>query len=86
MSDRAMKGGVVRAPVKSSRYPVIQKLIDARIAQNVARVDLAESTGYHVMILGRYERGETTPSLQRLTDWCNALGFELDIRPIEDAY
>ena len=74
-------GGVVRLPRTRSRYGVVNELADARVEQGIARVDLAEAAGYHVMILGRYERGEATPSLQRLVDWAEALGFEITIKP-----
>lgn len=72
-------GGCVRLPKTQSRFAVIRELAAARVAAGVARIDLAEMAGYHVQILGRYERGETTPSLQALTDIANALGFRLTI-------
>jgi transcriptional regulator with XRE-family HTH domain len=30
--------------------------------------------------LGRWERGEIFPTLENLSDWCAALGYELAIR------
>lgn len=71
----------VRKPTRRSRFPIVARLADFRADRGIARADLAEIVGYHVMILGRYERGECTPSLQRLSDWAEALGFELDLRP-----
>ena len=76
----ANKGGAVRLPRKRPRYPFISRLAEIRVAKSLPRIDLAEAAGYHVMILGRYERGETIPSVQRLVDWCDALGCEIIIR------
>lgn len=78
-----MVGGVVRGTKKKSRYGVVNRLAEIRVERNIARIDLAEHVGYHVMVIGRYERGESTPSLQRLVDWCDALGLELALRPKE---
>ena len=72
--------GEMICPKRRSRYEVINQLRDEWRARGISRIDLAEETGYHKMILGRYERGETTPSLQRLVDWCEALGFELSLK------
>lgn len=74
--------GKARMPKRQSRHAVIRNLTAIRVLRGIHRADLAEEVGYHVQILGRYERGEVTPSLQRLTDWCQALGYELDIIPV----
>lgn len=73
--------GIVRRPKKGSRFAIINRLAAIREQRNVTRPDLGERVGYHHVQLGRYERGEATPTLQRLADWCEALGLELDVRP-----
>lgn len=73
-------GGKVRAPKKQSRFAVVRELTAIRVRQEVTRDDLEAHVGYHKMMIGRFERGETTPSLKTLTDWANALGFEITVK------
>src|ERR1700719_1426485 len=51
----------------------LNTLWEIREASRIARITLAEAMGYHHVILGRWERGKSMPSLQRLSDWCNTL-------------
>lgn len=74
-----------RRTAKQSRYPIIRQLWRAREIEGYARVDLAERMGYHAMMLGRWERGEATPSLRRLHDWADCLGFHIAVRTKESA-
>lgn len=76
-------GGCIRPPRRQSRFSVVRDLTAARVDLGVARIDLAESSGYHVQIIGRYERGETTPSLQALTDLAEALGLRVTLTPLQ---
>ena len=69
-----------RRTSKCSHIAIINKLWEAREKQNLTRSSLGELMGYHPMIIGRYERGETRPSLLKLLDWCEVLGFELTIK------
>lgn len=69
--------GYRRKTDKESRFEVIRQLRAIREQRGIDRITLAELMGYHHMMLGRWERGEATPSLQRLQDWCDALGVRL---------
>lgn len=63
------------------RYPIITQLREIREAQDIPRKVVGHKLGYHPMTLGRWERGETLPSLQALGDWCEVLGAELCASP-----
>lgn len=74
-------------------YPICTELRALRRAQRLRLDVLAEMLGYHVMSVGRWERGESYPSIQALHDWCQALGVKLtltvekpDIRKTGDAW
>lgn len=69
--------GYRRKSDKESRFAVIRTLRGLREQRGIDRVELAEIMGYHPQMLGRWERGEGTPSVQRLHDWCDALGVDL---------
>jgi ribosome-binding protein aMBF1 (putative translation factor) len=71
--------GYRRKTDKESRYPVIRRLREVREQHGIDRVTLADAMGYHPVMLGRWERGEATPSLQRLHDWCDALGVRVGV-------
>lgn len=73
-------GGVVRAPRTMSNMRVIQSLVRLRVALGVTRNELSDRSGYHEVMIGRYERGETTPSLRVLCDLAQALGAEIDLK------
>jgi DNA-binding XRE family transcriptional regulator len=64
---------------KRARYKCIRDLWDLRLLRGQTREQLAEVIGLHPMIISRYERGETTPSLRKLHDWCEALNVTLSI-------
>lgn len=68
-----------RRTTKSSSEPIIQRLWDLREREGITRDELAKKMGYHPVMLARWERGEATPSLQRLRDWCQALGADLKV-------
>lgn len=75
------RGGVIRLPKSRSKFRVVRELAEARVRHEVARVDLGEAAGYHHMMIGRYERGETTPSLKTLCDLADALGYDVVLKP-----
>lgn len=76
-------GGLVRSPKTASPFSIVRALTALRVASGVTRNELADRSGYHEQIIGRYERGETTPSLRALTDLAQALGAEIDLRKPE---
>lgn len=63
------------------RFPVVEQLREIREAQDIPRKVISHQLGYHVMTLGRWERGEKQPTLQALNDWCEALGADLCASP-----
>lgn len=74
-------GGVIRLPKTHSKFRVVRELAEARVRHEVSRIDLGEASGYHHMMIGRYERGETTPSLKTLCDLAEALGYDVVLTP-----
>lgn len=62
-------------------HPLAAQLKAARRAQRLSLEALAEITGYDRFTLGRWENGQTDPSLARLVDWAGTLGMELRLRP-----
>jgi len=61
------------------RYRILAELRELREARDMTRKMLSHRTGYHLATVGRWERGETLPSLQAMADWCEALDAELSI-------
>lgn len=45
----------------------------------MSQADLAASAGKGTSAIGRWERGEVTPSLERLRDLVRAAGFEVTL-------
>lgn len=66
---------------RGPRFKIFRELRTAREAQNLTRPQLSEMVGYHWTLIGRWENGEAVPSLRRLLDWAEALGFELVLKP-----
>lgn len=80
IQHQASKLGLSRRRTnKCSNDPVIQRLWDLREREGITRDQLAEKLGYAAVLIGRWERGEATPSLQRIKDWCQALGADLKV-------
>jgi transcriptional regulator with XRE-family HTH domain len=66
-------------------YRVLTELRAIRKTRDIKLKVLSHQIGYHPMTIGRWERGETTPSLQALNDWCEALNAKLSAIPRKDA-
>ena len=60
---------------------IIVQLRQIREQRGMTRAQLSKMTGYHVMQFHQWEMGKATPLLRKLTDWCNALGFEMVLAP-----
>lgn len=54
------------------------RLITLRKEQKIAQNELAQKIGVHANVLGRYERDETTPSIDMVVKIADALGVSLD--------
>jgi transcriptional regulator with XRE-family HTH domain len=55
-----------------------QRLTALRKEKKIAQGTLAKSIGIHPNILGRYERGETSPNIEMATKLATALSVSLD--------
>ena len=54
------------------------RLITLRKEQKIAQNELAKQLGVHPNVLGRYERAETSPSIEIALKIANVLGVSLD--------
>jgi transcriptional regulator with XRE-family HTH domain len=54
------------------------RLITLRKEQKIAQNELARRIGVHANVLGRYERDETTPSIEMAIKLANSLGVSVD--------
>ena len=55
-------------------------LVEARRRAGISQAELGRRSGVPASLIGRYERYEVTPSLERLRSLLRAAGFELSIR------
>jgi transcriptional regulator with XRE-family HTH domain len=55
-------------------------LVEARRRANLSQAELGERSGVAPSLIGRYERYEVTPSVERLRELVRACGFELSFR------
>lgn len=62
-------------------HPIIRTLREKRIDEGLTQAELAESMGYEQTTVHVWERGKARPSWLSLLDWCDALKFELTVRP-----
>lgn len=55
-------------------------LVEARRRAGISQAELGRRSGVPPSLIGRYERYEVTPSLERLRELLKAAGFELSFR------
>ncbi len=55
-----------------------ERLVLLRKERKISQGELAKRVGIHTNILGRYERGETTPNIDMAVKLADALGVSLD--------
>ncbi len=55
-------------------------LVEARRRAGISQAELSRRSGVPPSLIGRYERYEVTPSLERLRSLIRAAGFELSMR------
>lgn len=60
-------------------HPVCRELRRIRVGQQIAVADLADRVGSDRYTIGRWERGEMSPTLFNLTNWCDALGYTVGV-------
>ena len=54
------------------------RITELRKRQNISREELAEKIGVHINVIGRYERGETKPSLKIAIKLAATLSVSID--------
>ena len=54
------------------------RLVNLRKEKKISQGELAEKVGIHNNVLGRFERGEATPSVDMAAKIADALGVSLD--------
>lgn len=62
-------------------HPLITQLRAARKAQGLTQAAVATRAGYSAPHIGNGEAGHVAPSLDTLTDWAAALGYDLTLTP-----
>ena len=66
-----------RRITRRPKYPIIDQLREAREALGLTRVKLCRKLDYHVIMFGRWERGDANPSIERLHKWAAAVGMKI---------
>lgn len=63
-------------------------LVEARRRAGMSQAELGRRSGVRPSLIGRYERYEVTPSLERLRSLLKAAGFDLSMRlaNVDDSY
>lgn len=59
--------------------PLVKKLLEARLAQGFTVQALAKKMGYSPNAIFEWEAERRSPTLRTLSDWAQALGFELNL-------
>lgn len=54
------------------------RLVLLRKERKISQGELAKKAGIHTNILGRYERGETTPNIDMVSKLADILGVSID--------
>lgn len=74
-----MPGEEIPAPGRA--HPLITLLAAERVHQGITVPALARRTGYEDATVYGWEAGRKAPSLERLEDYANALGYRLALHP-----
>lgn len=67
-------------------HPIISELIGIRKDKKLSQERLVNQSNSNIAQnqISSYERGAISPTLRLLTQWSNALGYELALRRIEE--
>lgn len=80
---KANQVGLRRRRTPLPRHKVLLQLRQAREAAGLTRKELAKIMGYHVVMIGRWERGDQFPNLFKLHAWADALSMKIVAQPIQ---
>ncbi|NEA21563.1 helix-turn-helix domain-containing protein [Actinomadura bangladeshensis] len=61
------------------KHPLVQQLINARYAQDLNQLQVAERMGRWPSTIGAWESGARNPSLASLDEWAAALGLRITL-------
>ena len=64
-------------------HPIVSALREIRIERRLSQTTLAGNIGVGQNVLAYRELGHCSPQLNSLTDWADALGFDIVLRPKE---
>jgi len=65
----------------SDPHPIVKELWRIRIESNLSQVELACDMGVGQNVLSFREMGRVSPQLNTLSEWADALGYELTLKP-----
>lgn len=62
-------------------HPLIKQLRQIREQRRMPRPRLSKKSGHHINEILRWELGQTGPKFHAVSDWAEALGFEIVLQP-----
>jgi transcriptional regulator with XRE-family HTH domain len=62
-------------------HPIVKELRRIRIESNLSQVELACDMGVGQNVLSFREMGRVSPQLRTLSEWADALGYEITLKP-----
>ena len=65
-------------------HPIVAQLRSVRRSRDILQRDLEARTGYQRERLSQWEQGHRVPNLTHLTDWANALGYDVVLQPRQE--
>ena len=65
----------------SDPHPIVKELRRIRIESKLSQVELACDMGVGQNVLSFREMGRVSPQLNTLSEWAEALGYELTLKP-----
>lgn len=64
--------------------PLLAPLVDRRRATGMTQRELSDRVRRCQEQVNKWERGVNEPCLRNLQSWCDALGYELTIKPKDE--
>lgn len=62
------------------KHPIITQLRMERRTREISQDSMAAMTGYHRVQIVQYENGYNSPKLETVSNWAEALGYELVLK------
>lgn len=83
LSPHLRKGRKLEKKPKFTPHFICQELRTIRQKQGHSLADIASRIGITMTRLGCWERGNHRPTLDEVDRWAQALGYELELLPVE---